>query len=204
MCPYGGSNAGRPAMPDVWTIPERPLQCADVEVCRCQCLMRLSNEEVRAAWGRLVDEVRDRGLTDPARRPSVRLSCALCVRKRLVPRVSPSEPTRASHTTCVGGFTGESIYCRAGQAGKNPLALQRINLQGDAVMLSPTDAAYEARKQRYLLKFPQSELMFGFGDFALWELRMTDVHLVLGFGQAYQACSTNPQQWLHQKPGKTT
>lgn len=86
--------------------------------------------------------------------------------------------------------------------GKNPLALQRINLQGTASILSPTDLAYEPVKQRYLAKFPQSHMMFSFGDFALWELRMQDAHLVLGFGQAYQARSSTPGQWQHQKPDK--
>ncbi len=85
---------------------------------------------------------------------------------------------------------------------KNPLALQRINLQGTASILSPTDLAYEPVKQRYLAKFPQSHMMFSFGDFALWELRMQDAHLVLGFGQAYQARSSAPGQWQHQKPDK--
>ena len=31
---------------------------------------------------------------------------------------------------------------------------------------------------------------------------MEDAHLVLGFGQAYQARSTTPGQWQHQKPDK--
>jgi putative heme iron utilization protein len=62
--------------------------------------------------------------------------------------------------------------------------------------------AYESVKQRYLAKFPQSHMMFSFGDFALWELRMQDAHLVLGFGQAYQARSSAPGQWQHQKPDK--
>lgn len=84
--------------------------------------------------------------------------------------------------------------------GKNPLALQRINLQGNATMLLPTDGSYETVKQRYLEKFPQSQMMFGFGDFALWTLRMSDAHLVLGFGQAYQAHASSPGQWDHQKP----
>ncbi|MCS6289366.1 MAG: pyridoxamine 5'-phosphate oxidase family protein [Nitrospira sp.] len=86
--------------------------------------------------------------------------------------------------------------------GKNPLARQRINLQGTASILLPTEMAYESVKQRYLAKFPQSHMMFDFSDFALWELRMENAHLVLGFGQAYQACSTTPGQWQHQKPDK--
>jgi putative heme iron utilization protein len=43
-------------------------------------------------------------------------------------------------------------------------------------------------------------MMFGFADFALWELRLENVHLVLGFGQAYLAEATTPLHWTHQKP----
>jgi hypothetical protein len=57
-------------------------------------------------------------------------------------------------------------------------------------------------KQRYLTRFPQSQMMFGFSDFSLWELRMSDAHLVLGFGQAYQSHSEAPAQWHHQRPDK--
>lgn len=88
------------------------------------------------------------------------------------------------------------------RSGKNPVALQRINLQGTASILNPTDGSYETVKQRYLAKFPQSQMMFGFSDFSLWELRMSDAHLVLGFGQAYQSHSEAPAQWHHQRPDK--
>ncbi|MCC2640119.1 MAG: uncharacterized protein K0S45_532 [Nitrospira sp.] len=43
-------------------------------------------------------------------------------------------------------------------------ALQRINLHSDATILLPTDGPYETVKQRYLERFPQSRMMFGFGD----------------------------------------
>ena len=86
--------------------------------------------------------------------------------------------------------------------GKNPLALQRMNLQGKAAVLAPTDSSYEAVRQRYQEKFPQSKMMFGFGDFSLWELKMQDAHLVLGFGQAYTAQASAPATWKHQAPDK--
>lgn len=86
--------------------------------------------------------------------------------------------------------------------GKNPLALQRMNLQGEAAVLVQADRSYEEVKQRYQEKFPQSKMMFGFGDFALWELRMQDAHLVLGFGQAYTAQAVSPTRWHHQVPEK--
>ena len=85
-------------------------------------------------------------------------------------------------------------------AGKNPSALQRLNLQGTGAILSPSHESYEGVKQQYLAQFPQSRMLFGFGDFAMWELHMSDAHLVLGFGQAYQAQAANPREWHHQKP----
>lgn len=84
--------------------------------------------------------------------------------------------------------------------GKNPLALKRMNLQGTAAILPDSHPDYPAAKQRYLDRFPQSAMMFGFGDFNLWALSLENAHLVLGFGQAYQAAASAPLSWLHQKP----
>ena len=83
---------------------------------------------------------------------------------------------------------------------KNPLALRRMNLQGTAKVQTETDQNYAAAKDRYLKRFPTSAMMFGFGDFSLWELRLEDAHLVLGFGQAYQATAAAADRWIHQVP----
>ncbi|MCC6142017.1 MAG: pyridoxamine 5'-phosphate oxidase family protein [Nitrospira sp.] len=83
---------------------------------------------------------------------------------------------------------------------KNPLALRRMNLQGTAAILQAEAPAYTAIKERYLARFPKSAMMFGFSDFALWELHLQDAHLVLGFGQAYQATAVSPELWTHQQP----
>ncbi|MBS0168950.1 MAG: pyridoxamine 5'-phosphate oxidase family protein [Nitrospira sp.] len=88
------------------------------------------------------------------------------------------------------------------EPNKNPTALQRLNLQGTAGMLPATHESYESVKQRYLAKFPQSKMTFGFGDFALWALRMREAHLVLGFGQAYHASAAASMQWHQQAPEK--
>lgn len=82
---------------------------------------------------------------------------------------------------------------------KNPLALRRMNLQGEAVPLPADAPSYRDIKERYLLRFPQAEMMFGFGDFALWELRLEDAHFVLGFGQAFVSSAATPSTWVHQK-----
>ena len=83
---------------------------------------------------------------------------------------------------------------------KNPLALQRINFQGEATRLSTDSPAYAVIKERYLARFPHAAPMFGFGDFALWELRLEDAHFVLGFGQSFVSTAANPSRWVHQKP----
>ncbi|NJL18395.1 MAG: hypothetical protein HC938_15750 [Nitrospira sp.] len=82
---------------------------------------------------------------------------------------------------------------------KNPLALRRMNLQGEAAILSPDAPSYSSIKEHYLARFPQAEMMFGFGDFALWELRLEDAHFVLGFGQAFVSTGETPSRWVHQK-----
>jgi hypothetical protein len=69
-----------------------------------------------------------------------------------------------------------------------------------AALLNVGAPNYAEVKARYLARFPQSAMMFGFTDFALWELRLQDAHLVLGFGQAYLAEANTPLTWTHQKP----
>ena len=85
---------------------------------------------------------------------------------------------------------------------KNPLALKRMNLQGDAALLPEQHPQYAQVKQRYLDRFPQSAMLFGFGDFHLWELRMQEARLVLGLGQGYLADNRAPSQWVHQMPDR--
>lgn len=86
---------------------------------------------------------------------------------------------------------------------KNPLALRRMNLRGHAAQLSPDAPSYTQHKDRYLSRFPQAEMMFGFGDFVIWELRLDDAHFVLGFGQAFVSSATAPARWVHQKVERT-
>ena len=160
----------------------------------------LSNDDVQAAWIKLAEEVR--------------AGVLLTLREGRpfgshVPYVFGEHWTRAYihvsrlalHTEHllrdprVGLFVSEPD-----RQGKNPLSLRRMNLQGEAALLNVNAPDYVEVKARYLARFPQSAMMFGFADFALWELRLQDAHLVLGFGQAYLAETNNPLTWIHQKP----
>jgi putative heme iron utilization protein len=161
----------------------------------------LSNEDIQAAWINLAEEVRTGVLlTLREGRPF----------GSHVPYVFGEHWTRAYihvsrlalHTEHllrdprVGLFVSESD-----RPGKNPLSLRRMNLQGEAALVNVNASDYADVKARYLSRFPQSAMMFGFADFSLWELRLQDAHLVLGFGQAYLADATAPLTWIHQKPG---
>ncbi len=160
----------------------------------------LSNEDIQTAWINLAEEVRTGVLlTLREERPF----------GSHVPYVFGEHWTRAYihvsrlalHTehllrdSRVGLFVSESD-----RPGKNPLSLRRMNLQGEAVLLNVNASDYAEVRARYLARFPQSAIMFGFADFALWELRLQDAHLVLGFGQAYLAEATTPLTWMPQKP----
>ncbi len=160
----------------------------------------MSNTDVQAAWEKLVQEVRTGVL--------------LTMRNghpfgSHVPYVLGEDWTRAYlhlsqlalHTQHLLLNPHVSLFIsEPDRPEKNPLALRRMNLQGDAAELAPETPAYAAIKDRYLARFPTSAMMFGFSDFSLWELRLQEAHLVLGFGQAYQSTSDSPATWTHQKP----
>ena len=160
----------------------------------------LSNDDVQAAWVKLVEEVRTGVLlTLREGRPF----------GSHVPYVFGEHWTRAYIHVSRLAFHTEHLLRdpRVGlflsepdRQGKNPLSLRRMNLQGEAVRLNVDAPDYSEMKAQYLARFPQSAMMFGFADFALWEMRLQDAHLVLGFGQAYLSEANTPLTWIHQKP----
>ena len=161
----------------------------------------LSNEEVQAAWVNLAEEVRTgvlltlrNGRPFGSHVPYVfgeHWTHAYIHVSRLALHIE-----HRLHDSRVGLFVSEPD-----RSGKNPVALRRMNLQGEAALLNAGAPDYTEVKERYLARFPQSAMMFGFADFSLWELQLQDAHLVLGFGQAYLAEATTPLTWIHQKPG---
>jgi putative heme iron utilization protein len=164
-----------------------------------QMAQALTSEDVQRAWSALVQDVRTAVLlTMRNGRPF----------GSHVPYVFGSDWTKAYlhlsrlalHTQHLLADPHVSLFIAEPDGPrKNPLALRRINLVGQAAQLSPDAPSYGELKERYLSRFPQAEMMFGFGDFALWELRLEDAHFVLGFGQAFVSTATNPTRWVHQK-----
>lgn len=160
----------------------------------------LSNTDVQAAWGKLVQEVRT-GVLLTMRNGKPFGSHVPYVLGENWTRAYLHLSRLALHTQHLLQDPHVSLFLsETDHPEKNPLALRRMNLQGTAVILATETSAYAGIKERYLARFPQSAMMFGFADFSLWELRLQDAHLVLGFGQAYQSTADSPELWTHQQP----
>ncbi|OQW35227.1 MAG: hypothetical protein A4E19_16785 [Nitrospira sp. SG-bin1] len=159
----------------------------------------LTSQDVQQAWSALVQDVRTAVLlTMRNGRPF----------GSHVPYVFGSDWTKAYlhvsrlalHTQHLLADPHVSLFIAEPDAPeKNPLALRRLNLQGEAVLLPSDTPSYGELKNRYVSRFPQAEMMFGFGDFSLCELRLEDAHFVLGFGQAFISSAATPTRWVHQK-----
>jgi putative heme iron utilization protein len=65
-----------------------------------------------------------------------------------------------------------------------PQALPRVTIQGEAQELTDDAPLYASARAAYLARFPDSEPMFGFGDFSLFVIRPASLRLVGGFAQA--------------------
>ncbi len=160
----------------------------------------LSNEEVEEARVRLVD--------------GVRVGVLLTLRHGRpfgshVPFLFGSDWTRAflhlsrlaQHAQHLAADPRTALFvAETDSPEKNPLALKRLNVMGTAAPLARDTAEYTAAKAAYIARFPLSAPMFGFADFGMWELRLEEAHLVLGFGHAYGARASAPRTWVHQQP----
>lgn len=66
-----------------------------------------------------------------------------------------------------------------------PQALPRVTVQGQAQRCAPGAPLYEAARQAYLARFPDSEPMFDFADFSLFVIEPRSLRVVGGFAQAW-------------------
>ncbi|MGE5098291.1 MAG: HugZ family protein [Betaproteobacteria bacterium] len=62
--------------------------------------------------------------------------------------------------------------------------MARVTIQGEATQIAHDDPEHAAAKSAYLARFPESEPMFGFGDFSLFAIEPRMVRFVGGFAQA--------------------
>jgi putative heme iron utilization protein len=67
----------------------------------------------------------------------------------------------------------------------DPQTLARLSILGTAEQLSMDEKTYPKIRSRYIARFPQSEPLFGFGDFRLWKILPQSARFVAGFAQAF-------------------
>lgn len=65
-----------------------------------------------------------------------------------------------------------------------PHELPRVSVQGEARPCPAGDALHDAARAAYLARFPDSEPMFGFGDFTLVVVTPRAIRFVGGFARA--------------------
>jgi putative heme iron utilization protein len=159
----------------------------------------MTTEEVQRAWMALAQEVRT-GVLSTLRngRPfgshvpyrfGSNWTCAYLYLSRL-----------KLHTQHLRADSRVSLFvAEADRPEKNPLSLKRMNLLGEAAQLPSGEPSYLTVKKQYLARFPAAAPMVGFSDFSLWELRLEEAHLVLGFGRAFISTAAEPSTWSHQR-----
>ncbi|MBL8482291.1 MAG: pyridoxamine 5'-phosphate oxidase family protein [Rhodocyclaceae bacterium] len=91
----------------------------------------------------------------------------------------------AAHTADMLAHPGVGLLITAARTPAVPAqAVARLSLQGSARPCPPGDASYAAARAAYLTRFPHSEPMFGFADFALFLIAPHSLRWVAGFARA--------------------
>jgi putative heme iron utilization protein len=92
----------------------------------------------------------------------------------------------ATHTKDMQEHPGVGLLV-LGERTAGMLAQQqpRASFHGEARRCPPEAPEYAAARAAYLARFPDSEPMFGFGDFSLFVIQPRAVRYVAGFAQAF-------------------
>jgi putative heme iron utilization protein len=91
----------------------------------------------------------------------------------------------ASHTKDMLADPDVSLLVTAVRhAGAPAQATARITVQGRAIQCARGTPDEEAARAAYFDRFPESEPMFGFGDFSLFVIEPVSIRFVGGFAQA--------------------
>jgi putative heme iron utilization protein len=70
-------------------------------------------------------------------------------------------------------------------ARADPFTLARVTLRGEARPLPNQGAAFEALRQAWLARYPESAINFTLADFAFWQIRPHSARFVAGFGRIH-------------------
>jgi putative heme iron utilization protein len=91
------------------------------------------------------------------------------------------------------------LVTEAEDAGKSPLALARVSVQGTAQRIPSGSPDLSGLSAVYLARFPDAEPMFGFADFSIFLIRPESARFVAGFGQAHSLTGGSMMQAMQQR-----
>lgn len=92
----------------------------------------------------------------------------------------------AAHTRNLLHDARASLVITQPDSGEgDPQTLARASIQGRVTVLSRDSEAFATARAAYVHRLPESEPLFGFGDFMLFRLQPTEVRYVGGFARAY-------------------
>jgi putative heme iron utilization protein len=77
------------------------------------------------------------------------------------------------------------LLTEADDGRTDPQTLARLSIQGMTELIAHQDPGFPRIKDLYLKRFPDSERLFGFGDFNVWRITPISGRLVAGFGRAF-------------------
>ncbi len=77
---------------------------------------------------------------------------------------------------------GSLLFAEANVTGGDPLAIGRVTVTGSFVQLEDAGMIAHAR-DCFLARHPDAAVYASFADFGWWQMQMSEVHLVGGFGK---------------------
>jgi heme iron utilization protein len=93
--------------------------------------------------------------------------------------------TLARHTAGLTEGAPFSVLIHAADdPAADPLQLPRFSAQGSVHVVERGSSAYDTAHANFIQRFPESEMMFDFGDFKLYELRFSEARFIPGFARA--------------------
>ncbi len=95
------------------------------------------------------------------------------------------------HVSALAGHTRDMLANKRvslliiSSTGDLPQSRARVTVQGDAHQLKTESLEYNAAKQSYIARFPQSAGIFELADFSMFRIEPVTLRVVGGFAQAF-------------------
>ncbi len=95
------------------------------------------------------------------------------------------------HVSALAGHTQDMLASKRvslliiSSTGDLPQSRARVTVQGDAHQLETGSMAYNAAKESYIARFPQSAGIFELADFSIFRIAPVSLSVVGGFAQAF-------------------